>query len=238
MSREEQSESPVRFAPLGMEISLQKLKRGRNNLPVPEAVNYYEGVATFGKKTKFRKVFTREIWRSFWWRFDLGGFAEMCFLDPDHFDGSNYELKYIGEEKIPGALYWVYQVTHKDRSKGWQFRGTVWVLPEELTIIRFEGAFHPMRKIHWPIPVEDYWFHFDSRRREISPGVWVPDFTCTDVDVAKRDAFEPAFRARILYSNEDEWKPSANSESACGMQLGHFPAEEIEQDRNSGVSPK
>ena len=162
----------------------------------------------------------------------------MCFLDPDHFDGSNYELQYSGDENLLGRPCWVYRVMPKHHAKGWHFEGIIWVLPKELTIIRSEGAFHPMHKIHWPIPVEDYWFHFDSWRGEISPGIWVPDFTCTGVDVPKRDFFEPAFRARIQYFDGKAGKPSASSENVCGMELGHFPAKAIEQDGNSEASPE
>jgi hypothetical protein len=129
-------------------------------------------------------------------------------------------------------------VTYKEHAKGWHFDGTIWVLPKELTIIRFEGAFHPMHKILWFFLVEDYWFYFNSRRREISPGIWVPDFTCTDVDVAKRDPFEPAFRARIQYFDGTEGRPCVTSENVCGMELGRFLGKGIEQDGDSGASPK
>ena len=84
MSCEIEKESVIRSAPLRMDISLQKLKRGGNNLPVPDAVNYYQGEATFGKTPKFRKIFEKVNWRRFLWEFDLGGFAEMCFVDPGH----------------------------------------------------------------------------------------------------------------------------------------------------------
>jgi len=161
----------------------------------------------------------------------LGGFAEMCFLDPDHFDGRNDKLQYSGEEKLRGRLCWVYRVSPKVHSKGWRFEGIIWVLPGDLTIIRFEGAFRSLRRIDWPIPVEEYWFHFNSWRKEINPGVWVPDFTCTGMDVGKSNFIEPAFRARIRYSNEVGGTLIASSDNACGMEIVNLPGESNRGER-------
>jgi len=238
MTREKQLESLIRLSLLYAEITIQKLKGAGQNPYSPDAVNFYRDVVTLRKKAKLRKIFEKINWRSLWWRFNLGGFVEMGFLDPYNFDKSNYRLEYRGEVTLLGHPCWVYRVTPTDHSKGWHFDGTIWVLPEALTIIRFQGKHYPTRRIHWPFLVEDFWFSFDSWRKEISPGIWMPDFTCTGVDVAKKDSFEPAFRARILYSSEDEGKPSASSENACRMELGNFRAKEIGQDRSSVASPK
>jgi hypothetical protein len=107
----------------------------------------------------------------------------MGFLDPYHFNKMNYQLEFLGEENLPGTRCWVYRVTPKDHSKSWHFEGTIWVLAKDLTIIRFQGAFHPMRKIHWRFLAEDFWFSFDSWRKEIRPCAWAPDYTCTGVEV-------------------------------------------------------
>jgi hypothetical protein len=233
-AHERQEESVILSEQVGVEIVLQKLKREANNSSVPDAVNYYKGVVTFGKKTKFRKTFTQLKWKAFLWRFDLRGFAAMCFLDPEHFDGLNYELKLSGEEMLLGRRCWVYRVTSKEHSKGWHFEGTIWVLPDDLTIIRFKGAFHPMRKVLWVFLVEDNWFSFDSWRKEILPGKWVPDFTCTGVDVAESDFTKPAFQGRITFVNGGEDKPSAASENACELEGSQFPMCTMQPGPNSG----
>jgi len=77
MAHEDQWELLILSAPLGMEVVLQKIKKGGNNLPVPDAINFYQGEATFGKKAKFHKTFEHVSWRRFLWKFDLRGFAEM-----------------------------------------------------------------------------------------------------------------------------------------------------------------
>jgi hypothetical protein len=219
---------------LEMQVVLQEIRKGGNNLPVPDAINLYQGEATFGKKAKFHKTYEHVSWRRFLWKFDLRGFAEMCFLDPYQFDGANYELKFSGEEMLLGRRCWVYRVKSKEHSKGWHFEGTIWVLPDDLTIIRFEGAVHPMRKVLWFFLVEDYWFCFDSWRKEISPGKWVPDFACTGVDVAGSDITKPAFKGRITFVNGGEDKPSAASKNACEMEGSQFLMRAIQPGPNSG----
>jgi hypothetical protein len=220
-----------------IEISIQKLNKDRQNLPVPGAVNYYQGEATFGRKPKFRKILEKVSWKRFLWEFNLGGFAEMCFVDPGHFDSLNYDLQYSGDKMLLGRRCWVYRVTPKKHAKGWHFAGTIWVLPEELTIIRAKGAYQPMHKILWFL-VEDHWFSFDSRRKEISPAKWVPDFTCTRVDVVASDFTKPAFQGRIRYVNRDEDKPSAASEGACGMGPVQFPTRATQPEASSRVDQK
>lgn len=236
MAHENQWELLIRPAPIEMEVVLQEIKKGGNNLPVPDAINFYQGEATFGKKPKFHKTFEHVSWRPFFWRFDLRGFVEMSFLDPYQFDGTNYELQYHGDKTLVGRRCWVYRAIPRKHARGWHFEGTIWVLPDDLTIIRFKGAFHPMRKILWFFLVEDNWFCFDSWRKEISPGKWVPDFTCTGVDVSGSDFTKPAFQGRITFVNGDGDTPSAASENACQMEGGQFPTGGLRPEPSSGSS--
>lgn len=222
MARERFKELALRSQQLEERIVIQKLKKIGKNRYAPGAVNFYRGEVTFGKKTRFRKIFEKVNWKSSFWRFYLPGFAEMCFLDPDHFDGLNYDLDFSGDETLLGRRCRVYRVKPKKPAKGWRFQGTIWVLPDDLAIVRADGAFQPMRKIRLFFLVEDYRFSFDSWRKEISAGNWVPDYTCTGTDVAKSDFTNPAFRARITFNGKKD-NPSARSETACGIGLSQFP---------------
>ena len=234
MAHEEQWELVTLSGALEMQVVLQEIEKVGNNLPVPGAINVYQGEATFGKKAKFHKTYEHTGWRRLMWNFDLRGFAEMCFLNPYQLDRTNYELKFSGEEMLLRRRCWVYRVKPKEHSKGWHFEGTIWVLPDDLTIIRFEGAFHPMRKILWLFLVEDNWFCFDSWRKEVLPAVWVPDITCTGVDLAGSDFIRPAFHARITFFNGDGDKPSAASENACKIEGRQLPRPTMRQGLNSG----
>jgi len=218
MAHEALLEAHIQPKSVFVEISIQKLKKGGHNLPVPGPVNFFQGELTSGENGKFRKTIESLQWRPFWSIFDPRGFAEMRFIDPHEFNRTNYELLYKGNEPMLGRPCWVYQVKPKKHSKGWHFRGTIWVSQQDRTIVRAVGAFHPMRKIHRSTLVEDHWFCFDSWRKEISAGEWVPDFTCTGVAVDESDFTNPAFRARIIFLGAEEEMPDAGSAHACGME--------------------
>lgn len=216
------------------EITIQELKKGAHNFPVPGAVNYYEGEASFGAKPKFQKRMEAINWRPFLWGFDLRGLADMCCLDPSELNGTNYELEYLGDGPLLGKLCWVYYLRFKKHAKGRHFEGRIWVSPDCLAIVRAEGSFHPMRKILWYFLVEDYWYKFDLWRKEISPGNWVPDFICTGVTGPECDFTNPAFRARIIYHNGAGTQPGSGVEHACAMDSVLFRAQALQPKPVSG----
>lgn len=223
MKREELSEALCRSRSFGERIEIQKIKRVGKNSYMPDAINFYEGEATFGKKPRFRKNVQLTHWSSLFWRFNLPGFVEMFFLDPEYFNGLNYDLQYEGEEMLLRRRCWVYSVTPRKHAKGRHFTGRIWVLPQELVIIQAQGSFQPMRRVLWYFAVEDHWFAFDSRRKEISAGKWMPDYACAGVSPAASDFTEPAFNARITIFSTDGDKPSPASETACGVGMDQFP---------------
>lgn len=218
MAHEALLEAHIQSNSVFTEISIQKLKKGGHNLSVPGPVNFFQGEVTSGESGKFRKIIESFHWRPFWSTFDPLGFAEMRFIDPHEFSRTNYELIYEGNEPMLGRPCWVYQVKPKKHSKGWHFRGTIWVLQHDLTIVRIQGAFHPMRKIHLLTLVEDHWYCFDSWRKEISAREWAPDFTCTGVDVNASDFTNPAFRGRIIFLGTGKEMLDAGSAHSCGME--------------------
>jgi hypothetical protein len=234
MAQERESEIVFRSSPYDLEITIQELKQGAQKLPVPGAVNFYDGEASFGPKPRFQKRTKVVNWRPFLSEFELRGFAEMCCLDPLEFNGTNYELEYLRDEMLLGRYCWTYRVKPKENAKGWHFAGTIWVLPDSLAIVVAEGAFHPMRKNLWLFPAEDHWFSFDSWRKEISPGNWVPDFTCTGVAVPVSDFTNPAFSGQIVFHHGTETQPSAAAEHACGMESVPFPTHSMQPRPGTG----
>jgi len=129
-------------------------------------------------------------------------------------------------------------VAPKKQHRGRRFEGTIWVLASELTIIRFEGISRPTHRIFWPFLAEDFWFSFNSWRKEIRPGVWAPDYTCTGVDIAKGDFVEPAFRSHVVYFDVKDERPGATSETVCEIESGAFPAGEIPKNSKFSVTRK
>ncbi|HEY3706782.1 MAG TPA: M48 family metalloprotease [Terracidiphilus sp.] len=97
------------------------------------------------------------------------GFTEMMFLDPSGFDQQHYQFNYVRREFLGTVRTWVFDVHPKTNGQG-RFYGRVWIEDEEGNIVRFNGTFTPPTN-------EDsskYYFHFDSWRMNLQPGIWLP----------------------------------------------------------------
>jgi hypothetical protein len=97
------------------------------------------------------------------------GFTEMMFLDPSGFDQQHYVFSYVRREFLGTVRTWVFDVHPRVSGQG-RFYGRIWIEDQEGTIVRFNGTFTPPRN-------EDsskYFFHFDSWRMNVQPGIWLP----------------------------------------------------------------
>jgi|HubBroStandDraft_6_1064221.scaffolds.fasta_scaffold06230_3 hypothetical protein len=97
------------------------------------------------------------------------GFMQMMFLDPSGFDTQHYQFNYVRREFLGSVRTWVFDVHPKVSGMG-RFYGRVWIEDEDANIVRFNGTFTPPTN-------EDsskYYFHFDSWRMNVQPGIWLP----------------------------------------------------------------
>ena len=97
------------------------------------------------------------------------GFTEMMFLDPSSFDTQHYVFSFVRREFLGSVRTWVYDVHPKVNGMG-RFYGRVWIEDEDGNVVRFNGTFTAPRS-------EDdsrYYFHFDSWRMNVQPGIWLP----------------------------------------------------------------
>jgi hypothetical protein len=88
------------------------------------------------------------------------GFTEMMFMDP---------FSYVRREFLGSVRTWVYDVHPKAAGMG-RFFGRIWIEDQDGNIVRFNGTYTGPRS-------EDdsrYYFHFDSWRMNVQPGIWLP----------------------------------------------------------------
>jgi hypothetical protein len=97
------------------------------------------------------------------------GFMQMMFLDPTGFDSQHYIFSYVRKEFLGSVRTWVYDVHPKVAGMG-RFYGRVWIEDQDGNVVRFNGTYTG------PASEEDsrYYFHFDSWRMNLQPGVWLP----------------------------------------------------------------
>ncbi len=97
------------------------------------------------------------------------GFMQMMFLDPNSFDEQHYEFSYVRREFLGAVRTWVYDVHPKVGGMG-RFYGRIWIEDQDGNIVRFNGTYTG------PTRDDDsrHFFHFDSWRMNVQPGVWLP----------------------------------------------------------------
>jgi hypothetical protein len=97
------------------------------------------------------------------------GFMQMMFLDPTSFDQQHYVYSYVRKEFLGQVRTWVFDVHPKVSGMG-RFYGRVWVEDQDGNIVRFNGTYTG------PSSEDDnrYYFHFDSWRMNVQPGIWLP----------------------------------------------------------------
>ena len=97
------------------------------------------------------------------------GFTQMMFLDPKSFDNQHYVFSFVRKDFLGSVRTWVYDVQPKASGMG-RFYGRIWVEDQDGNIVRFNGTYTGPRG-------EDdsrLYFHFDSWRMNVQPGIWLP----------------------------------------------------------------
>ena len=97
------------------------------------------------------------------------GFMQMMFLDPSGFDSQHYVFSYVRREFLGSVRTWVFDVHPKVSGMG-RFYGRIWIEDQDGNVVRFNGTYTGPTS-------EDsskYYFHFDSWRMNVQPGIWLP----------------------------------------------------------------
>ena len=97
------------------------------------------------------------------------GFTEMMFLDPYGADREHYEFSFARKEFLGSVRTWVFDVHPKSSGAG-RFSGRIWIEDQDGNIVRLNGTFTPSKSLDSP----KLFFHFDSWRVNVQPGVWLP----------------------------------------------------------------
>jgi hypothetical protein len=126
-------------------------------LPVPGFVN------------KARQVLTS----IFFVEYLPGGFANMILIDEKNFDRTTYDFTYVRREFLGEVRCFVFDVKPKGDGGKPKFIGRVWVEDRDFNIVRFNGTYTPSMGA-------DKYFHFDSWRENLAPGLWLPSYIYTE----------------------------------------------------------
>lgn len=185
-------ESMHNYTPL-VETYIQRLKPDMDLVTVPDKDRYFLGRLILSDKgtsdQPFKdhnkgKFFTRVLDRmdSFYRiNYQQIGFMQTVFLN-DHFDKDHYDLKYVRQQFMGEVRTLVFDVM--PRSHGGdqvRFQGRIWVEDQDFNIVRINGTYGPNTE-------SKFYFHFDSWRINMQPGVWLPAYVYTEEVDAQRDS--------------------------------------------------
>src|SRR5215471_8950043 len=167
------------YSPL-VETYIQNQKADKDLGSVPAGDKYFLGRADFSKgvalvsltdtDTKRKKIFgTIGNFFSFSAQFIPGGFLQMIFIDTNGFDQQHYKFDYVRQEFLGEVRCLVFDVTPLEKAGKGRFLGRVWVEDQDYNIVRFNGGYSGNGHSSW-------YFHFDSWRTNVQPGLWLPSF--------------------------------------------------------------
>jgi len=171
------------YSPL-VETYIQNLKPDKELGYAPGGDKYFLGRADFSKgvtlvslsdnETRGKKIFTGiGNFFSFAMQFLPDGFLQMIFIDTNGFDKQHYKFDYVRREFLGEVRTLVFDVTPLEKSGKGRFLGRIWVEDQDYNVVRFNGGYGGGGH-------SSFYFHFDSWRSNVQPGMWLPTFVYSE----------------------------------------------------------
>ena len=164
-----------------VETYLQDLKNDSNGSPTPVNDKYFlgrldmadgpEDISFTGQPGFGQRMFTK-LTGVYSLHFLPMGFAQMVVLDTD-FQKRYYKFNFVRREFLGELRCLVIDVQPREDQKSPRFLGRIWVEDQDYNIVRFNGTYSPQPKIN-------FFFHFDSWRLNMRPGIWLPAYVYTE----------------------------------------------------------
>jgi hypothetical protein len=141
------------------------------------------------------------------------GFMAMMFVDPSGFDQNHYTFQFVRREFLGSVRTWVFDVQPKVKGTAGRFFGRIWVEDQEGNIVRFNGTY-----INNPNDDTSHYFHFDSWRMNVQPGVWAPASVYIEDTVHNAAAHAESLRGQTSYWGYSLKLPTSETDSES-MQI-------------------
>jgi hypothetical protein len=155
------------------------------------------------------------------------GFMAMMFVDPTGFDQQHYTFEFVRREFLGSVRTWVFDVRPKVKGPG-RFFGRIWIEDQDGNIVRFNGSY-----INSPNDDANHYFHFDSWRMNVQPGVWAPASVYVEDTIHDGPAHSQSFRGQTTYWGYSLKLPTSESD-AESMQIENA---EDQSENSQDLSP-
>jgi hypothetical protein len=136
------------------------------------------------------------------------GFMEMMFLDPISFDQQHYDFSYVRRDFLGSVRTLVFDVHPKPGSGNGRFTGRIWIEDQGGNIVRFNGTYTGGNGDD----DSSNYFHFDSWRENLQPGLWLPVGVYVE-ETQKSDEHPVTFKAQTYIWGYSLKLPTHESDS-------------------------
>ncbi len=120
------------------------------------------------------------------------GFLSMMFIDPSGFDQQHYDFLPVRKSFLGAIRTDVFDVHPKAGLGNGRFTGRIWVDDDSGNVVRFNGTYTGGGE---DSNFNGDYFHFDSWRQNLQPGVWLPVGVYVE-ETSQKDKEHPvAFKA-------------------------------------------
>jgi hypothetical protein len=169
------SRSPV------VETYIQNMRPDKELGSVPENDQYFlrrldmmnNNERSFLGRTGRLKKIVGGMKRTYSMEFDPIGFSWMVFADKQGFDRKHYDFTYLRREFLGDLRCMVFDVVPKKDAGEGRFNGRVWAEDQDYNIVRLNGMYTSAGH-------GKYFFHFDSWRLNMQPGLWLPAYVYSE----------------------------------------------------------
>ncbi len=202
---------------------IQNMKPDQVLYAVPESDQYLLGRVDFGKSIsdtafdgggsthglfKGSMKYVSGLSKAFKMQYISAGFMEMMFLDPISFDQQHYDFSYVRRDFLGSVRTLVFDVHPKPGSGNGRFTGRIWIEDQNGNIVRFNGTYTGGNGDD----DSSNYFHFDSWRENLQPGLWLPVGIYVE-ETQKSDEHPVTFKAQTYIWGYSLKLPTHESDS-------------------------
>lgn len=113
--------------------------------------------------------YLKDLTKSFYISDNPTGFMDMMFIDPRGFNFKNYSFSFVRQQFLGQVRTSVFDVRPRRHAGPGRFFGRIWIQDNGGNIVRFNGTY-----THNPNNPVNHYYHFESWRKNIQPGLWLP----------------------------------------------------------------
>jgi hypothetical protein len=110
-------------------------------------------------------------------------------MDDRPLDRKRYGFEFVRREFLGEVRCLVFDVTPKEHAGSGRFLGRIWVDDKDYSVVRFNGTYVPP-------PRFGSYYHLDSWRQNVQPGVWLPVYVYSEEADPHRRVHTGHFRAQ------------------------------------------